>query len=322
MNRRVVLVRYPDGIPTPDDFAVEDVATEDCADGEVLVAVSHLSMDPFPRLRMRPDSRVGPPMALGETVGGRGVGRVLASKHPDWAVGDWLHGETGWQALARLSPTGCERIDTSLAPPERYLSVLGPSGLTAYLTTVAVGDVQEGQTFAFAPAAGSVGTIAGQIAKLKGARTIGLAGATQTGALSVFGYDIGVDHAAPEAVPDGIDVFVDGVGGPLHDALLAKLAPRACIVLLGFISGYNNDGPPRYGSAMPVLMKRARMEGFLLADWAHRFDEARTALAGWLTSGEIVPVETIWRGIDQTPAAFAALFGDAAPGKQIVSIEG
>ncbi len=322
MNRRVVLTRYPQGIPTADDFAVEDVPTADCGEGDVLVAVSHLSMDPFPRLRMRADSRVGPPMALGATVGGRGVGRVVASKHSDWVVGDWLHAETGWQSLAVLSPVGCERIDAELAPPERYLSVLGPSGLTAYMTTVVVGEVSAGQRFAFAPAAGSVGTIAGQIAKLKGAHTVGIATAAQTGTLAGFGYDVAVDHAAPDAAPVDIDVFVDGVGGPLHDAMLAKLSPRGRVVLLGFISGYNDAGPPRYGQAIPVLMKRARMEGFLLADWADRFDAARRALARWLRTGEIVPVETIWTGLDNAPAAFTALFGDAAPGKQIVRIEG
>jgi len=322
MNRRVILTRYPDGRPAAEDFAVEEVPTAACSDGEILVAVSHLSMDPFPRLRMRADSRVGPPMALGATVGGRGVGRVVASKHADWAVGDWLHAETGWQSLAVLSPAGCERINTKLAPAERYLSVLGPSGLTAYMTTVAVGEVGPGKRFALAPAAGSVGTIAGQIARLKGAHTVGIASAAQVGALAGFGYDVAVDYAAPETAPADIDIFVDGVGGALHDAMLPRLSPRARVVLLGFISGYNDAGPPLYGNAMPILMKRARMEGFLLADWADRFDEARAALAGWLRTGDIVPVETIWAGLDSAPAAFAALFGDAAPGKQIVSIEG
>jgi len=322
MNRRIVLTRYPVGTSTAEDFAVEDVPTTDCANGEILVAVSHLSMDPFPRLRMRADSRVGPPMALGATVGGRGVGRVLASKHPDWAAGDWLHAETGWQSLAVLSPAGCERIDTTLAPAERFLSVLGPSGVTAYMTTVAVGEVGPGKRFAFAPAAGSVGTIAGQIARLKGAHTVGIASAAQTGALAGFGYDVAVDYAAPDAAPADVDIFVDGVGGAMHDAMLPRLSPRARVVLLGFISGYNDAGPPRYGNAMPILMKRARMEGFLLADWADRFDEARAALARWLRTGDIVPVETIWPGLESAPAAFAALFGDATPGKQIVSIKG
>jgi NADPH-dependent curcumin reductase CurA len=317
MNRRIVLARYPDGLPGTDDFRVEAVAMPQPAEGEVLVAVSHLSMDPFPRLRMRADSRAGPPMPLGATVGGRGVGQVIASRHPDWPEGSWLHGELGWAGYVALDPQGCERIDLHLGPPERHLSVLGPSGLTAYMVTVALGAVQAGETMAFAPAAGSVGTIAGQIARARGARTIGLAGKTQLATLT--GYDEALDHDAQGALA-ACDLVVDGVGGAVHEALIAALKPRGRAILLGFIGGYNDAAPPRYGNAMPVLMKRARMEGFLLADWRDRFDEARVALSEWLADGSIVPVETIWHGLDQAPAAFAALFGDAPPGKQIVSV--
>lgn len=318
MMRRIVLARYPDGVPTPADFAVQDARDPEPAEGEVVVAVSYLSMDPFPRLRMRADAGPMPPMPLGETVGGRGVGTVVASRHPDWREGDWLHGELGWASRVVLNPDACERIDLSLGPPERHLSVLGPSGLTAYMVTVALGQVQPGETFAFAPAAGSVGSIAGQIAKAKGATTVGIASAGQ--ACQLVGYDIAVDHAAPDALPEGLNLVIDGVGGAVHDALVRKLVPRGRMLLLGFIAGYNDAGPPRYGNAAPVLMKRARMEGFLLADWRDRFDEARVALSGWLNDGTIVPVETIWHDLDQTPAAFAALFGDAPPGKQIVAI--
>ncbi len=318
MTRRIALAQYPVGVPQADDFRIEGIARPEPREGEVLVAVSHLSMDPFPRLRMRADSRAGPPMPLGDTVGGRGVGQVIASRHPDWHAGDWLHGELGWTTHVALSPDGCERIDLRLGPPERHLSVLGPSGLTAYMVTVALGGIAAGETMAFAPAAGSVGTIAGQIARARGARTVGLAGTSQLGALT--GFDVAVDHAAPDALPDGLDLVVDGVGGRVHEAMVVRLKPRGRAILLGFIGGYNDTAPPRYGNAMPVLMKRARMEGFLLADWRNRFDEARTALSGWLADGSIVPVETIWHGLDRTPAAFAALFGDAPPGKQIVAI--
>lgn len=316
--RSIVLSRYPDGVPTPADFAMRTAPDPQPGAGEVLVAVSHLSMDPFPRLRMRANSAPMPPMPLGETVGGRGVGRVIASCHPDWREGDWLHGELGWTNRAVLDPGGCERIDPALGQPARHLSILGPSGLTAYMVTVALGQVQPGQTFAFSPAAGSVGSIAGQIAKARGAQTIGIASAAQGAQLA--GYDVAVDHAALDALPGDIDLAIDGVGGDVHDALVRALAPRGRLVLLGFIAGYNDAGPPRYGNAAPILMKRARMEGFLLADWRDRFDEARAALSGWLADGTIQPVETVWRGLEQAPAAFAALFGDAPPGKQIVAI--
>jgi len=320
MNRRIALARYPDGVPVADDFATEECVVPDLGDGQLLVEVAHLSMDPFPRLRMRADSRAGPPMQIGETVGGRGVGRVVASKHADWRVGDWVYGEVGWQTLVAIDARNCERIDVGLAEPQHYLGVLGPSGLTAYMTTVALGNIAPGETIAFAPAAGSVGSIAGQVARVHGARTVGIASAAQLPALGKLGYDLAIDYAAPDNCPDGVDLFIDGVGGALHDALIGKLRTRGRVVLLGFIAGYNTAGPPIYGQAVPVLMKRARVDGFLLADWSHRFGEARAALAGWLASGDLVPVETVWRGLDTAPAAFAALFGDAAPGKQIVSL--
>ena len=219
----------------------------------------------------------------------------------------------------------CEKIDYAAGSPSLHLGALGPSGLTAYFTTVALGGLREGETLAFTPAAGSVGSIAGQIARILGARTVGIASTGQLAALSGFGYDAGValDGLADlgAACPDGIDLFIDGVGGAVHEGILPRVNLRARIVLLGFIAAYNEVGPPRYGNAASVLMKRARMEGFLLADWRDRFDEARTALSGWIAEGRLRNVETVWPGLEAAPAAFSALFGEALPGKQIVTIE-
>lgn len=323
--RRIVLVRYPEGIPSEQDFALEDFTTAEPGEGELLVRVSHLSMDPFPRLRMNERGPAGPPMQLGAAVEGRGVGQVIASRAPGWSEGDWLIGEPGWQSVACLPAETCEKVDLALGKPSLHLGALGPSGLTAYLTVTALGGLTAGETMVFAPAAGSVGSVAGQIAALLGGHAIGVASGGQATALAGLGYATALDHTRPasfaEALSGGVDLFIDGVGGATHDAVLPMLKSRGRIVLLGFVSGYNDAAPPRYGNAAPLLMKRARMEGFLLADWQSRFDEARTALSQWIADGKLRHVESIWSGLEAAPQAFAALFSSAPPGKQIVSLE-
>lgn len=323
--QRVILARYPHGVPVQQDFALEDFVPAEPGPGELLVRVTHLSMDPFPRLRMSERSAAGPPMRLGATVEGRGVGQVIASRASGWSEGDWLIGEPGWQGIATIAAADAERIDVSLGEPSLHLGALGPSGLTAWLTVFALGGLHAGETMVFAPAAGAVGSIAGQIAALMGARAIGIASAGQVDALAGLGYAGSLDHERidrfAELLADGVGLFVDGVGGPVHEAVLPFLKPRSRVVLLGFISGYNDSAPPRYGNAAPVLMKRARMEGFLLADWSDRFDEARTALSAWIREGDLRNVETIWPGLARAPEAFSALFGNTRPGKQIISIE-
>jgi NADPH-dependent curcumin reductase CurA len=215
-----------------------------------------------------------------------------------------------------------QKLDPALGPLPDHLNALGPSGMTAYFAMQVVGAPQPGETVVIAPAAGSVGSLAGQIAKLAGARVIGIAaGDAQCAALTQdLGFDAAVDHRDLGALPDGVNLFLDGVGGATHDAVMAKLAPRGRAVLLGFISGYSDGGPPRYGAAAPVLFKRARVEGFLLADWQDRFGEAQAAWARWLAEGAIRPRSTIWNGLERTPAAFAALFGEAGVGKQLVRV--
>lgn len=325
MNREVHLVAYPEGLPEPRHFAL--VEAEDAApgEGEVLVAVSHLSMDPFPRLRMRADSRVGPPLPLNAVVDGRGVGVVIGSRAPEFVAGDLVTGDLGWRERAVLPGTGLRKLDAALGPPERHLSTLGPSGLTAFLAADRL--ARPGGTLVIAPAAGSVGALAGQIARARGARVVGIvSGERQARFLThELGFDAAVDHADPDALaaacPDGVDAFLDGVGGALHDAVMARLSVGGRVLLLGFIAGYNDAAPPVYGSALPVLFKRATVEGFLLADHAERFGEATAALTRLLDTGAVKPVENIWRGLSRAPEAFASLFRDAAPGKQIVQVE-
>ena len=325
MSREVHLVDYPESAPEPRHFAVVDVAELAPGDGEVLVAVGHLSMDPFPRLRMRADSRVGPPLPLNRAVEGRGVGRVIASRYAGFAEGDLVAGELGWRERAVVPGAALQPLDAALGPPERHLSTLGPSGLTAFFCAERL--ARAGETLVIAPAAGSVGALAGQIARGRGARVVGLVSGERQRRflLDELGFAAAVDHADPDALadacPDGVHAFLDGVGGAVHEAVMARLAVHGRVLLLGFIAGYNDFEPPRYGAALPILFKRASVEGFLLADHQARFDEARAVLAAMIDTGALRPVETIWHGLSQAPAAFASLFADAAPGKQIVAIE-
>jgi NADPH-dependent curcumin reductase CurA len=326
MTRQIVLARYPEDRPAPADFALEEALLGALNDGELLVAVTHLSMDPFPRLRMAERPIAGPAIRIGDPIDSRGIGEVLESRHPAFRAGDLVSGDTGWRDMAVLLGDKVRRIDRELGPAERHLSLLGPSGLTAYFTIERVGQPQAGETALIAPAAGSVGSLAGQIAALRGARVVGVGrGAEQCGALvDKLGFSASVD-SANEPLDLGevgpVHMFLDGVGGRLHDAVLPQLGPRARVILLGFISGYGSGAPPSYGNAAPILFKRARMEGFLLADWEAEFEAATRQLAAWADEGRIRPVESIWEGLESAPSAFAALFGDAPPGKQIVRVE-
>lgn len=327
MNRQVHLVAYPDGPPEPGCFRLVEADEPRAGEGEALVRVTHLSMDPFPRLRMRADSRVGPPLPLDRVVDGRGVGFVEESHDPSLKAGDLVAGDLGWQARVALPAAKLQKLDATLGPPERHLSTLAPSGLTAFFAAEKL--ATDTKTLVIAPAAGSVGALAGQIARARGARVVGVvSGAAQARFLrDELGFDAAIESgdadadALAEACPDGVDAFLDGVGGPLHDAVMARLNVHGRVLLLGFIAGYNDAEPPRYGSALPVLFKRASVEGFLLADHQARFGEALRGLKALLDAGSVRSVENVWRGLTRAPAAFASLFADAAPGKQIVQVE-
>ncbi len=319
MSREVRLVRYPQGAVRPNDFTLADAAAPNLAAGEVRVEVAYLSMDPVVRTRMTATPAMGPPLALGAAMPGRGVGRVVESRSAELAEGTLVYGELGWREIATLPVTALEALPTSDAPLHHHLNALGPTGLAAYFLVEAVFP-QASDTVFIAPAAGAVGSLFAQLTlHISGCRVLGTAvGARQADYLR----SLGVEPVEPAGeVPDGIDIFIDGIGGDLHDRTMQRLNPRARVRLLGFLSDYGSDGPPRYGSMGPVLMKRARVEGFLLADHMARAGEARERLAGYIASGALKPAETIWDGLDQAPHAFAALFADAPPGKQLVRVK-
>lgn len=317
--KAVCLRRYPVDKPAADDFALVDVSDPVIGDGEVLVQVTHLSMDPMPRVRMQARSPFGPPMALGQPVEGRGVGRVVATRSAALAVGDLVIGELGWQELAALAPDRLTRVEGGL--PHQHLNALGPTGLAAWFLVEALAP-RAGQTLLVAPAAGAVGSLVCQMARIV-APDLKIYGTAKGAAQAAFLRAMTVEPIDPDLdLPTGIaiDLFVDGVGGAFHDRVLPALNARARILLLGFIAGYGEAAAPRYGNAGAVLMKRASMEGFLLADHMARADVARAALARWLDSGALMPAEVLHPGLAAAPHVFAGLFADGPPGKQIIAL--
>jgi len=318
--KALCLARYPEGAPRAEDFVMRDLPDPVAGPGEVLVAVTHLSMDPLPRIRMQAQPPMGPPMRIGVPVEGRGAGRVLQSNDPGLAPGDTVLGELGWQSRAVLPAARLVRANGGR--PQDHLNVLGATGLAAWFVVDALAP-QPGETLLVAPAAGAVGSLVCQMARAAapGVRVVGTAlGAAQT----AFLEGLGVEPLSPDAGwpgPGGIDALVDGVGGAFHDRMLGLLNPRARVLLLGFISAYGEDGPPRYGNAAAVLMKRASMQGFLLADHMDRATEARDSIARWLAEGTLKPAETVHHGLASAADAFAGLFAHSPPGKQIVELE-
>ena len=318
--KALCLARYPESAPRADDFASCDLPDPVAGPGEVLVAVTHLSLDPLPRVRMQAQPPMGPPMRLGAPVEGRGAGRVLVSNDPAFAPGDTVLGELGWQSLAALPAARLVRVEGGR--PEDHLNALGATGLAAWFVVDRLAP-RAGETLLVAPAAGAVGSLVCQMAQARapGVRVVGTAvGERQAAFLAGLGVEP-LAHDADWPGPGGIDAFVDGVGGAFHERMLPALNPRARVLLLGFLSAYGEEGPPRYGDAAAILMKRATMEGFLLADHMGRAAEARAAIARWLADGSLKPAETVHHGLASAAAAFAGLFADGPPGKQIVALE-
>ena len=321
MSLEVRLARYPDGVPEAEDFALARADASPPKPGEVTVDVEWLSMDPVTRVRMAAASAMGPPMVPGSVVAGRGVGRVAVSNADGFAPGTPVYGEFGWRARATVPAAACEPLPATDLALHHHLNALGPSGLAAWFAVDALAPAP-GETFVIAPAAGAVGGLALQLARAAGANVIGIGtGRAQRAWLAAQGVTAldAADDLAPH-LAGGVNLFLDGVGCDLHERVIAHLAPRARVLLLGFVAGYGRSAPPRYGSMLPILMRRATVTGFLLADHMTRANEARSRLAEALASGALVPCQTVWDGLSAAPAAFAALFGDAPPGKQIVRI--
>ena len=329
-NHRIVLAARPSGLPKASDWELSTVPVPVPEPGGFVVAVEYVSVDPAMR-RWIAASPVGTaPVAIGAVMEAGAIGRVTASEHPAFAVGEHLYGAFGVQEYAASDGAGVTRLDPSLAPLTAYLGALGITGLTAYFGLLDVGRASAGDTVVVSAAAGGVGSVAGQIARIRGCRAIGIAGGPDKCRWLVddLGFDAAVDYKAEdvarrlgELAPDGVDIFLDNVGGAILDAVLLHLARGARVVLSGGLSQYNADetrGPSNY---LQLLGARASMIGFLTPDYAGRYPQARAELAGWLRDGRLISREQIIEGgVRAFPDALLKLYAGANHGKLIVAV--
>ena len=328
-NHRFTLAARPVGMVKSSDFAFEEVELRELGDGELLVKNRYISLDPAMRGWMNEGKSYVPPVGLGEVMRAGAIGRVVESKHPKFAVGSHVLGTSGMQAYAISNGQGLVPVDPKLAPLPVMLSTLGMPGLTAYFGLLDIGKPVAGNTVVVSGAAGAVGSVVGQIAKIHGCRAVGIAGgAEKCRYLGELGFDAAIDYKAGdvkaalrEHCPSGIDVFFDNVGGDILDAALTRLAPRARIVICGAISQYNNTtpvkGPSNY---LSLLVNRASMTGMVVFDYAARYGAAIAEMAQWMAAGKLQSREDIVPGLEQFPQALLKLFTGENHGKLLLEL--
>ena len=329
-NRQFLLAKRPVGAATRDTFSFQQVPVAKPGAGQIVVKNQYLSLDPAMRGWMNEGKSYIAPVGLGEVMRALGVGQVIASEHPGFAVGDYVNGALGVQDYFVGEPRGFYKVDPKLAPLPVYLSALGMTGMTAYFALLEVGAPKAGDTVVISGAAGAVGSIAGQIAKLKGCRVVGIAGGKQKCELLIeeLGFDGAIDYKSEDVIaglkrecPKGVDVFFDNVGGDILDAVLSRLNFKARVVICGAISQYNNKeavkGPANY---LSLLVNRARMEGFVVMDYADRYAAAGQEMAGWLAKGQLKSKEHIVEGLETFPETLMKLFSGENFGKLILKV--
>jgi len=331
VNRRWLLASRPEGIVGEGNFRLSEEPVPTPTDGQVLVRNLWLSFDPAQRGWMARDSYV-PMVPLGETMRALAVGQVIESHHPGYQPGEYVRGVFGWQDYVATDGSGMMTMTglPSGVPPNLALSLFGGTGLTAYFGVLDVGQVKTGETFVVSSAAGATGSIAGQIAKIKGCRVIGTAGgkAKCDWLVNEAGFDGAIDYRSEdlgkrlgELCPDGIDVFFDNVGGAVLNEVLARIRHKARIVLCGAVSRYNDATPaPGPSNYFNLTLHRGRMEGFIVLDYAARFAEATDALAGWLGLGLLNQKEDAVLGLENAPKTLARLFTGENFGKQLLKV--
>ncbi len=329
-NRQFLLAARPTGLVKRGDFELVTVPVGQPGAGEVLVKVQYISLDPAMRGWMNEGRSYIRPVALGEVMRAGGAGRVIASNDPSIAVGDAVTGMTGVQEYALLKASDVVKVDPRQVPLPRYLGLLGMTGMTAYFGLLDVGQPKAGETVVVSAAAGAVGAVAGQIARIKGCRVVGIAGGADKRRYVVdeLGFDAAIDYKQEdvrkrlrEYCPKGIDIFFDNVGGEILEAALANLARKARVVLCGAISQYNATdslkGPRNY---LSLLVNRARMEGFVVFDYAARYGEAVRAMAGWMAEGKLKAREDVVEGLETFPDTLLKLFRGENFGKLLIKV--
>lgn len=329
-NRQFLLSRRPTGAASREDFTYQEVPVGELTAGQILVKNHYLSLDPAMRGWMNEGKSYIAPVGLGDVMRALGVGEVLASESDQFAVGDFVQGALGVQDYFLGEPKGFYKVDPKLAPLPRYLSALGMTGMTAYFALLDVGAPKSGDTVVISGAAGAVGSVAGQIAKIKGCRVIGIAGGKEKcqSLIDELGFDGVIDYKNEDVAaglkrecPNGVNVYFDNVGGDILDAVLSRLAPKARVVICGAISQYNNStaikGPSNY---LSLLVNRARMEGFVVMDYASKFADAGKEMAGWMIEGKLKSREDIVDGLETFPETLQKLFSGENFGKLVLKV--
>ncbi|MCC9738925.1 NADP-dependent oxidoreductase [Streptomyces sp. MNU89] len=330
-NRQIRLAARPVGEVRPEDWEHATAPAEEPGEGRFAGRTRFISLDPAMRGWLDDRPSYLPPVGLGEVMRAGSVVEVTASNHPDYRPGDHVVGTFGVQEHVVSDGKGALKIDVGLAPASTYLGALGMPGMTAYFGLLDVGALKDGETVVVSGAAGAVGSIVGQIAKVKGCRVVGIAGGAEKCALLTdeLGFDAAIDYRAGdvkralrEQTPDGIDVYFDNVGGEILDAALTRLAMRARVVICGAISQYNNEtpvsGPSNY---LSLLVRRARMEGFVVFDYAKRYPEAAQEIAGWIGDGRLKVKEHVVKGtVDDFPETLQMLFRGENVGKLVLEL--
>lgn len=332
MNRQITLISRPVGYPKQSDFKMVEVPIPDPEQGQVLLKTVYLSVDPYMRGRMSAVKSYATNVGMGEVIVGGVIAQVLVSKHPNFVEGDIVNANIGWQEYGVAGGDELRKIDPVLAPISTGLGILGMPGLTAYFGLLEVGQLQQRENVFVSGAAGAVGSVVGQIAKIKGCRVIGSAGTDEKvrylvdelGFDAAFNYRNVTDYhnELQKLCPDGINVYFDNVGGPITDAVFPNLRTKARVVICGQISQYNLEKPetgPRF--LWHLITKRARIEGFLVLEFADRHPEALDQMAEWLQQGKLKYRETIAEGgIENAPAAFISMLRGGNIGKQLVKV--
>ena len=336
-NRRIVLASRPVGAPAPGNFRLEEATVPQPSEGQVLVRNLYLSLDPYMRGRMSDGPSYVAPVALDAVMGGGTVGRVAESRNPAFRAGDLVLGFGNWQDYALSDGADLTKLPADMARPSWALSVLGMPGFTAWYGLLRIGEPKAGETVVVASASGAVGSVVGQIAKLKGCRVVGIAGGAEKCRFVVeeLGFDACIDRHDPdfakklkEAVPAGIDVYFENVGGAIFNAVLPLINVHARIPLCGLIAAYNATALPEGPDRMPVLqrallVKRARLQGFIISDhYATDYAAFARDMGAWVAEGKVKIREDMVDGLENAPKAFVGLLEGENFGKVVVRIAG
>lgn len=328
-NLQVQLASRPAGTVTESNFRVVEVPAAMPADGEVLVSNIYLSLDPYMRMRMDAGKSYAPPVEIGEVMVGGGVGEVVESRASGYAKGDIVTGRFGWQQYAVVPGSGLRKVDPKLAPISTALGVVGMPGVTAWYGLLQIGKPQPGETVVVSAASGAVGSVVGQVAKIRGCRAIGIAGgpAKCRYVVEELGFDACVDYKSATfeadlkaAVPGGIDVYFENVGGRVLDTVLPLLNAFARIPFCGYVSEYNRGDEHAIRHLRQLLVSRARLEGFIISEHMEFWPQALAELAGWLSAGRLRYRETVTEGLEKAPRAFIGMLKGENLGKQLVKL--